>query len=113
MTHLTERTADTLAFAGWQLGAPAVDAFFVLSGLVVGESIVARPRPYLNYLAHRPLRLLPLSAVGILTGLLLIRPLAHQLPPGPLRTHMTGALGTADWFGIASLGVMNFNAKLP
>lgn len=64
----------------WHLGAPAVDLFFVLSGLVVARA--ALRYPLLPFLARRWLRLAPLAYIGVLAGVFVIRPLGAELPGG-------------------------------
>lgn len=100
---------DLLTWILWNLGAPSVDAFFVLSGLVVSQSLESRPRPYFQYLAARARRLLPMGAVGLLLALP-IRWLGPSLPPGGIHDFVTTPLTTQDWAGILTLGLLPFTA---
>lgn len=81
----------------WQLGAPAVDGFFVLSGFVVAHALLRQPRPYLTYLRGRARRLLPLAYVGIALGAALVPAGLHLLRPGagPLITELNEPVTTA------------------
>lgn len=101
---------DHLTWILWNLGAPAVDAFFVLSGLVVGRSLLARPRPYHQYLRERAARLLPVGAFGLVLGLAL-HALAPQLAAQPMREMLTAPLRPGDWAGVLTLGLWPFTAN--
>lgn len=100
---------DRLTWVLWNLGAPSVDAFFVLSGLVVSQSLENRPRSYGQYLAGRARRLLPMGVVGLLLALP-IRWLGPSLPPGGIHDFVTTPLTTQDWAGILTLGLLPFTA---
>lgn len=93
----------------WHLGAPAVDAFFVLSGLVVGRSLTRRPRPYLTYLGERARRLLPVGAVGLGLGFA-IRALTPHMADNPVKTLLETPLTAQDWAGIFTLGLIPYQA---
>ena len=91
----------------WYLGAPSVDAFFVLSGWVVANSLRRRTSMKAFYLA-RIRRLLPLGLIGALLGLLLARPLAAQLAPelvGGFLPFLRQPLRVQDVLGVLSLGL--------
>ncbi|MBZ9751774.1 acyltransferase [Deinococcus sp. HMF7604] len=94
--------------AGWSLGAPAVDTFFVLSGWVVALSLQRRPAVW-PYLLARLRRLAPLGLLGAALGLLIARPLAQALPDGlapfGLLPALTEPLTAADWRGTLTLGL--------
>ena len=98
----------------WYLGAPSVDAFFVLSGWVVADSLRRRPTLKAFYLA-RVRRLLPLGVIGALLGLLLARPLAARLAPellGGFLPFLRQPLRVQDVLGVLSLGLFGqYNAN--
>jgi len=61
------RPPTAAEFLGWHLGAPAVDLFFVLSGLVLTHSLRRHPA-FWRYLKRRALRLLPVAYFGVVLG---------------------------------------------
>lgn len=52
----------------WNLGAPAVDIFFVLSGYVVSKAIIEREKTYGKYLLSRMVRLYPVAWFAVILG---------------------------------------------
>lgn len=100
---------DPLTRVGFLLGPSAVDAFFVLSGIVVSRSLEARPRPYLTYLSGRMRRLLPLGFVG-LTLSPIIRTLAPSIDGGLVSQLLSQPLDD-DWPGILTLGLIPYEAN--
>lgn len=96
----------------WNLGAPAVDIFFVMSGLVVTRSLLARPRPYLLYLASRVRRLLPMAIVGLLLGFGLrtvVQHFALPLDSSVLLDPLLTPLNAQDYLGILSAAFLPFH----
>lgn len=91
-------------FALWHLGAPAVDLFFVLSGVVVGQSLRRRPAVW-PYLKRRALRLLPVAYLGVLLGLLARFAARHAGPDfSVLITHdLHSPLTQTDLLGLCTL----------
>ncbi|MBZ9752145.1 acyltransferase family protein [Deinococcus sp. HMF7620] len=109
LTFLPGRTQpSSFDYLLWHFGAPAVDVFFVLSGLVVARSYVRRPALW-PYLAARLRRLAPLGLLGAVLGLGLARPLAASLPadlaPHGLLPILTEPLTGLDLQGVLTLGL--------
>ncbi|MVN88484.1 acyltransferase family protein [Deinococcus sp. HMF7620] len=78
LTFLPRRTQpSSFDYLLWHFGAPAVDVFFVLSGLVVARSYVRRPALW-PYTAARLRCLAPLGLLGAVLGLGLARPARCQ-----------------------------------
>lgn len=100
---------DPLTRVGFLLGPSAVDAFFVLSGIVVSRSLEARPRPYLTYLSGRMRRLLPLGVVGLALSPI-IRALAPSIDGGLVSELLSQPLDD-DWPGILTLGLIPYDAN--
>lgn len=92
------------------IGAPAVDAFFVISGIVVSLSLSRQPRPYLGYLKARARRLLPLGLVGLALSPL-IRWCAQDLQGSVIITLLKEDLTPGDWLGVATAGLFPYEAN--
>lgn len=109
LTYLPGRTQPSpFEYLLWHFGAPAVDVFFVLSGLVVARSYERR-RALWPYFAARLRRLAPLGLLGALLGLLVARPLAATLPetlaPHGLLRPLAEPLTGLDLQGVLTLGL--------
>lgn len=93
----------------WYLGAPAVDAFFVLSGWVVAGSYLRHRSVWTFYLA-RLRRLYPLALLGALLGLLVARPLMSLIPTSAtehgLLAYLRLPLSGPDVWGSLSMGLL-------
>ncbi|WP_081426050.1 acyltransferase family protein [Deinococcus ficus] len=93
----------------WYIGAPAVDVFLVLSGLVVAQSFM-RHGTALRYGAARFKRLYPLGLAGTLLGLLIAHPLGSALTHVPLTGHLPEFQtpltlhSVVNWLGLGILG---------
>jgi peptidoglycan/LPS O-acetylase OafA/YrhL len=88
----------------WHLGAPAVDVFFVLSGYVVTQAIVARRPGYADFVFGRMVRLYPIAWIAVLAGLVLRS--AGLVPPtgASAALHsLTETLTTSDVSGFATM----------
>ncbi|GAA5501102.1 hypothetical protein Dxin01_00833 [Deinococcus xinjiangensis] len=93
----------------WHLGAPSVDAFFVLSGWVVAQSY-ERYRHLWPFYQARLRRLYPIGLIGALLGLGLARPLASHLSSAALHhgflVYLCAPLSSSDVVGALSLGLL-------
>ena len=100
---------DALTYALWHLGAPSVDAFFVLSGWVVALSCV-RYAHVGRFYAARLRRLYPLALIAALLGLGLARPLAEHLSGSAYNAgflvYLRAPLTPNDVIGVFSLGLL-------
>lgn len=103
-----ERASTWLEWALWNLGAPAVDVFFVLSGYVIASSLLRRPAPYGEYVLSRLVRLYPIAWMAVCAGLLL-----RHFDLKPI-IGMTSGLQIGQRLDLADVaGFMTFIAPIP
>ena len=79
-----EREPLTVIFHTMSLGGVAVNGFFVLSGYLIANSMVAS-KTLSSYLSRRVLRIYPAFVLAYLLSVLLLAPLVGGRPEGPLR----------------------------
>lgn len=101
---LDDAAPDTLRFVLWHLGAPAVDVFFALSGLVLARSLMEHPTGAGRFIAARAARLMPMAWTAVLAGLAVrawgITPPAHA---GGLMAVLQLPLAWSDVVGLATM----------
>lgn len=87
----------------WNLGAPAVDVFFVLSGYVVTKSIIRRDPGYGEYVLSRMVRLYPVAWIAVCMGLVLRHAGLHPLLGMSGSFEIMRELTNSDVMGLATL----------
>lgn len=106
------RPPTWLEWALWNMGAPAVDVFFVLSGYVVAGSLLRRSTPYGGYMLSRMVRLYPVAWLAVLAGVAL-RLSGLSLPIGMTSAfRITAPITLSDVMGFMTMVAPIPNANI-